>query len=831
MSAQTRIGTVVRSLDARRRKSPAAAKAWIAAALISAGITGLVDASPAIDTESPPAHVVGLFELGAPAESSFVIHATLPIPPGVYPRADGKLPFSIQDSNGTIVPAQIDIVSRYPDQAADGADVIELTARVHKPAGTTPGTRIQFAVVDHLHDATTFAKTSAVQSLLTTPDSVVIRARDVFGNLYKADLLDGADGTKLLRQGAWREQKRFYQAMRPVSNSYGPPVGPLRRLMLTHSYVSAWQGEDVVSLDLRVHNGSSGEDGQDPIDDPQTKLYFDALEIVVPQGWTLLPDVQDVGWGAPYAEGNTTVYPIVEQQPNGKQNVMPMLAQFHRRLTLSRPSSRPVATSLGAEAWQAFCQPGANAQGDPYYSWWNRETARYFPQRHVLPDFAHVGKPQILGNLNANYQADLQRLVSGLAGAYPFASAQLGWAYPYGNKYGGMTGGTDIILYDGVTTAWSGSNAGYRHYQLVHRTYTDRHRVVLYNKDGEPTRLSQWVIHGPNFDYVNMQFFLTLLSGPDPFGFNLAPQYQAQYAIAQGVVPGYETAMLQYHPIDIQHHIRYMRSPKVLVWLGNDQLAKDDLRMTAELLRLSYHDLPNNPNGAAVGNGMLSDINAVHAHPNVGFAFGRGEAWTVDGMCAAFAISDSAWRQEARPWFDTLTSLVRLGQSTCSGFIQAQTSPKNFNGMYRCRVSTETSMIEQSLLSMIETVYRGFNATKTNSLELVLEKSTLAMVQPPSWDFQDDGPIAIMAVGPASTSQPPFCGPPPSNGVSAGVDHYQSWSSFAYGFELSHNMLYLQRALDAVGGNNLLNSLKNAGTSNIGNRAGLLALAQELWGP
>lgn len=782
-------------------------------------------------SSNPPPQVVGAFELAAPNLQTFVLHGTLPVPPGTFPRADGKLPWSIQDSNGAVVASQVEPVTWYPDPN-DGADVVEISARVHLAAGTQPGARVQFQVVDHLHDPGTFTKNAAVQTLLNTPNAVTIRTHDVFGNLYTADLLRGIDGVKTLRHGSFRDQVRNSQAMRPTATNYGPPTGPLRRMMAVHSYVSSWAGEDLISLDLRVHNGTSGADQADAVDDPQDKLYFDSLEIVVPAGWTLMTDVPDVGWGTPYTQGGNTVYPIVDRTHGGKMNLMPRQAQFLRRLALVRTPSQATATSMLKEEWLGFCRKGANAVGTPYYSWWNPQTARYFPQRHVLPDLAHMDDVELRNHLSSKYFELKYWLGTGhSSGSYPLTSDQLGWAYPYGNKYGGMTGGTEIFLYDGVDTAWSASNEGYRMYELVHRLYTDRHRVALYNKDGDPTQLSQWVHHGPNFDYVDMQFFLTLLSGPDPFGFNHAPTYQSTYVASNSLKPAYETNLLAYHPIDIQHHIRYLRSPKVMLWLGNDALAKDDLRMSAELLRLSYHDLANSPSGTAMGSGMLVDVNFVNSHPAIGFAFGRGEAWTVDAMCTAYSFADPAWRAQARPWFNKVTQVLRTGQAGCSGFIQSQVSSKDFQGQYHVRRSTESCMIDNSMWSMIESVYRGFDQTKVTSLQTVLKDSTRAIISAPSWKATQHAPAGTLAVGPLSIQPPPFCGTAPVDGISPGADKFLPWSSMAYGYELTGDQLFLQRALEAAGGNNLLNTLENAGTGNLQNRAALIALAQALYGP
>jgi hypothetical protein len=67
----------------------------------------------------------------------------------------------------------------------------------------------------------------------------------------------------------------------------------------------------------------------------------------------------------------------------------------------------------------------------------------------------------------------------------------------------------------------------------------------------------------------------------------------------------------------------------------------------------------------------------------------------------------------------------------------------------------------------------------------------------------------------------------PGNAITPG-DHeaFQDWSSFAWGFEITGDPIFLERATTQIGVPNLLNRLKNDGTLNLENRAALLALCQ-----
>ena len=77
-------------------------------------------------------------------------------------------------------------------------------------------------------------------------------------------------------------------------------------------------------------------------------------------------------------------------------------------------------------------------------------------------------------------------------------------------------------------------------------------------------------------------------------------------------------------------------------------------------------------------------------------------------------------------------------------------------------------------------------------------------------------------------NRPPFCNFIPPGGTSPGVDKYQTWSTFAYGYELTGDQIFLDRALQMAGGNDLLTQMLGGKYSNLENRAALISLSQQL---
>jgi hypothetical protein len=498
---------------------------------------------------------------------------------------------------------------------------------------------------------------------------------------------------------------------------------------------------------------------------------------------------------------------------------------FHRRLAIARSAALGQARAELDAATLGFCVKGSSSVGDVLWSWWNPQTARYFPQKHVLPDLSYLGQNSIQGNVNNYYQQIKGHLENGTTAAYPWSLPNYGWAHPYGVAYGGMTSGSEIWFYDGFKTAQASSSEGYRSYELSHRMYCERQPQVLFNVDGEHTRLDQWLLHSSTTTWFPANFFQKLLSNSnDPFGMNVSPAYQRNHVAAHNLEPAYETEIRAASPIDFQHYIRFLRSPMVLTYLGNDSLAKDDLRMAAEIFRMSYHEYYINSSGGTIPSLLRCDLDYVTVNPGKGMGFGRGEAWGTVSTVAAYAISDDAWRARYRPWFDQIADMLPIGQASCSGFIQSLVSNKILNAQYKARQSIEQAITENMLWGLKESVYRDVDSARVAQLESVLQDSCYAMIGPMAW--AGSGPWSHLAVGPLSGQ--PYCGSVPTGGTGNGLDNYQTPASYAYAYQITGDTTFLTRAAAAqVGGSaNLLGALQNQNFNNLENRAPLIAILQ-----
>ena len=791
--------------------------------------------SDATSNSATGGEVLATLQMTVPTPSSYVVRGTIPVPKGTFPRADGRIPLSIRDIDGLVVPTQMEIVSRYPNDA-DGADVVEVLARVRRPVGVAAGTKVSYQVVDNPHLDVKLPIKKDVLDLLGMRDSVVVSAKDVFGNEYRFYPLDGvrsapvSNTVKSLRKGSAAVETRTYGVMKPQTAQLGAPTGALPHFFGVHAYTTAWAGEDFLSLELRINNGASGANKTTGFtdDDPLGHVYFRSLELQVPAGWQILSDITDPYQGTATTSGNVTRMELVKPMADGTMHILPQQAMFHRRLALARSSAISNAVSALEKEPIAFCKAGSSPSGVPLWSWWNPQTARYFPQRLPLPDLSHLGQTSIQGNVAGFYNTIRGHLQNGTAtGGYPWSFPNFGWAHIYGVQYGGMTSGSEIWFYDGFKTASASSREGYRSYEFSHRMYCERQPQLLMNSDGEQTRVEQWVVQTPTLTYTPMNYFQRLTSNSnDPFGMNVSPAYQRNYVIANNLKPTYETDIVTSSPIDFQHYIRFLRSPMVLTWLGNDSIAKDDLRMAAECFRMSYSEHYNNSGGYSIPSTLRAKMTQVNVRPNKGFAFGRGESWGLVSAICAYSISDANFRARYRPWFGIAADVIVNGQSACNGFIQSQVNTKMLSGQWQGRQSIEQAITENMLWGLKESIFRDVDPTRVAALESTLVDSAYSMIGPMAWN--GTGPWSHLAVAPLDVTQPAYCGSIPTGGAGNGNDNYQTPSSYAYGYMLTGDTTFLTRAAQAQAGGsaNLLTALRSQGFNNLENKAALMSALQ-----
>ena len=524
--------------NGRRESTPPRGNSWpglVALLLLSS-------TAAAQDAEHPEA--VARLQLDAPATGHFILHGTIPIPKGIFPRADHKSPFSIQNHDPalSLVPAQVEIVSRYP---TGEADVVEIFAPVDLAPEDHTGSPVSFSIVASENTLPGAPKvTPKVARLLSRRrhGTFGLRTRDVYGNFYWADLSGNTIDTptanyRVLKNGPWVRVRRVYATMVPLGelSDEGPP---LPHLLGVHAYITERAGINEVELDLRLNNGAtSGSRTPTTLESTLGLVYWRGIQLVLPAGWTAYSDVADPFLGGTHTEGKgddaVNVLQLVKPYPDGHLHMMGPGAQFERRLVLAPeqapkpppppakgpgqapgkqnrapkpkiPATSPVAAarspakprvdSARFDPGLSFSQPGPNL-----WSWFEAATARYFPQRDLLARLPFVRGNGVRGPLairarTSKELADLREaLSSGRPKGYSVTSTAMGWAHPGWVKEAGSPGSEGIAIFEGYYAVAAAAREDLDALSLLHRMNVCRQPQAAYDAAGDPVGYSEWL--------------------------------------------------------------------------------------------------------------------------------------------------------------------------------------------------------------------------------------------------------------------------------------------------------------------------------------------------
>jgi hypothetical protein len=682
-------------------------------------------------------------EVETPAAARFNLHFTVPLPLGTWPDG-GLLPLKVVLPGGApVADTQMEAVTRFAAPAGTTGDVevAEVIARVTKDASWVPGQRVRYSVVlapggtqptctpglPALSNGPTSVG-AGVQGLLGNENNIVVLAKDPLGNHYYALPLRGLDGIECDRYGPYVATMRFHEVMRPAAGT--PPSGGYPHMMSVHAYVSTRSLTNNLTLDLRITNGTDGADGvAGTVDDILGKVYFESLSLLVISDpaldWRAQSQFVDpFGIPASYIpntisfRGNTYAeFPLVSALPPSGEvqpcHMMPAKGQFHRRLVVSPAAGMAVARELLDGQGQGFVVRGQNSSGVPFWSWFNDDTAAYFPQRTKLADLSFTngvygGLPDLRSILTYRYTALRDALANNtpgsgapdfvdLPGYHYGSSTQLGWARPLGRTVGYEHGGQGIQFLDGERAIAATSLDGFRYLQLLHRMHAERHPNVMWGSDGEPSFQDKWLFNSPSCSTCptgpngvpsqsSLSFYMD--DGPsDPRFVNVPNWTQNQNVVANGRRPAYDgagfwenlpgsysaTNLNAFSPHWSSHLIRYLGFPTAVAYISNDPLAKDDVLAQGEMARMTFTEYPNP--GYVHSPSLYALTQAANGSPHCGTYGGRQQGWMLDAGVAAYAFESTAWRARTKVWFDRSANMLStaLGAVVDSSFLNQAT--------------------------------------------------------------------------------------------------------------------------------------------------------------
>jgi len=696
--------------------------------------------------------VVARLQLSAPRAERFVLHGTLPVPRDLGETREGRTPLALVERRSEMapIPAQVSVVSRYP---TGEPDVVQVAALVERPEGRARGDRLSFDVLrGSFPTAPAPASPAVTQELfdLAAGPPILLRTRDVYGNVYELDLRGdrsrpGFGSLLTLKSGAALRQRRAYSTLVPSERSGGGD--PLPHLMGVHAYFTEYAGDSRVSLDLRVNNGATpGSRPATPEEEPAGIVYWDALELVLPPGWRARPLVDDPFLGEPRLEEDRWVVPLVRAHDGGELHMMGPQMQFARRLTLV-PDDHPGGGHAALEGL-AFC-----VEGGDLWSWWNPRTARYFPQRTLIANWGPFRRGPLRGTraLEARVMERRNRVREALetgSSRTLISGPLLGWAHPLGVAYQGMTGGWATYFIEGQRVAAAASAAGVEALMLEHRMTLCRQAEAQWNRFGEAVGVELWLDSDGRipFDFrtngrmVPPCFRLPLFGGTgvsrqvhEVHQAKKRPPYdKGSPHRRDGRLSGRDDDLHSWMPNDGQHMVRVTRLTKALVWLADDPLARDDLRLSGELFHLMLHEHEHVEASWSKGVTLRQRENLAAAYPHHGLPMGRDEAWGIDSMCAAYSVADEDWRARHRDWYSRVARLLVDGAMP-SGLIERVNIPKILAGRYDGAQAFECMFLLHAQRCLIESVLRGTDEALRGELEDVHQRSLEYLFWGPAW--------------------------------------------------------------------------------------------------
>ncbi|HIF39718.1 MAG TPA: hypothetical protein EYQ74_01295 [Planctomycetes bacterium] len=745
-----------------------------------------------------------------PEGKSFVLHATLPLPLGL-PTTD--LSFELRDRSGksTWARAQWEVVTRYP---TGEPEVVELAALLQRPQGTQPGQWHTFdvRVVDPQPSGP--APDVAWARGAAWPDGLELRCRDIHGHLYRA-LLNGPQAHRIvLAKGTAYERVRLYATLMPAPDALvaNPPALP--HLMGVHAYLTRRSGDERVSLDLRINNGATSG-GAEPAasESPAGIVYWDSLELALPQDWSATALVRDPLLGKARKEEGRRILPLVKPLPGGALHMMGPQAQFLRRLTLHSPSSQAPRGEHPSLSGLAFCVAGPGL-----WSWWNPQTSRYFPQRTPLARWDTYRRNGLVGQaaLEERIGTELHRLrtllTSGVEQPGILSGPLMGWAHPLGVSIQGMTGGSGIEPIVGQRTVAAADARGVEALMLRHRMHACRQPDAQWNRMGQAVGPELWrgekkrvpFDFRTNANMVPHAFKLPARGGPAAsdqvkavYEAELRPPYDlGTPAHAGGRIPGNNDSLLAWWPHDGQHMVRYTSATKALVWLTNDALARDSLIHAAELFHLAFHGGRHAVESWSPGATLRVYEGLVDKHPGHGLPIGRDQAWGMDAACAAYSCATPSWRQAHRDWLIRIAQLLVDGAMS-SGIVQRQVNPKVLGARHASSQTFESHFLLHAERCLIESVLEGVDPERSSALLQLHHRALDFLYWGPVWSdprptLHSETPLAgprwHFAVAPKEGFEAaPYCENSrwgedylPADGLDLGVETRYGWGPLQY---------------------------------------------------
>ncbi|MCI0586979.1 MAG: hypothetical protein L0323_09090 [Planctomycetes bacterium] len=707
-----------------------------------------------------------------------IVRGNLPLPP----TYSGSAPPLTLAYGRRPLPTQVTVLTTYPPTEAGGAlgrpEIVELAARVDLPP--FPSLTLEVLATEGGGGEGRPATGPEVARLLAAKDPLLVRGTDVFGNAYAAAIPLGEEPLEVFRRGPLLETRIYVATMRPAGPG-GEASPPLPALWRVRAYVTLFGEEDFVLVDFLFHNGPVREDVLGP-------FYFRDLEVSAPEGWRFDVWRKEFGSSGPErVEGGRAHLPVVPPLPGGKMHFVPDQACFTVRTTLSAGGARERALRFLVERPVFVPVPGGTL-----WSWSNPQTARYDANKYPLPMVPEEMRAEVRARLTAEAEGLDAVAKEGWKGR-GFHRGRLGWAFPYDDPYGGVTGGGGLsYVYEHETVATGHRRSMDRILLLMDRVW-EREYHTLFFEDGRPFTMARHPFFlgkryeppgkepGPVADpHPGRNHLWRGYPAPPP-----GPPFDAHLAAVRerGLAPDYEPVLRGYDSFDTQHRARAFHMMPAFYLLG-DPIARD------HIVSLAMVD------NAIRWKGLPGVEALVAQFPGKGIAGGRADGWMDHIRAAAFNLSrDPEVRGEIEAAVARYYAVLEKAQSPETGnFIRNSAYEKIFGGQADWDQAWESGCIMADGAKCALEMFRGGPKDEVAArIARIFEKRARLAVGA-GWNKDARAPFAAFRIGPPGKLDEIFVPP-----VGSGADTFYMGTPFAWFHELTGDRVFLDRALQASG--------------------------------
>jgi hypothetical protein len=704
-----------------------------------------------------------------------ILRGNLPLPP----TEAGSTPSLALAYGRRRLPTQVTVLTTYPGREPGGRpEIVELTARLDLPP--LPGLTLDVVEGDSGAPGRPFTPGESIARLLASSDPLLVRGSDVFGNPYEARVPLGEAPLEFFRRGPLVETRIYAATMRPLAQgAEGSPALPA--LWRVRAYVTLFDGEDFLLVDYLFHNGPVREDVLGP-------FYFRDLEASAPEGFRFEVWKKAFGpTGPERVEGGRVRLPVVTALPDGKMHWVPDQACFTVRTALGPEGERERARRFLEERPVFVPVPGGR-----FYSWANPETARYDADKYPLPSVPEEIRAEVRERLSREAEA-IDAVPSQGGKGRGFHRGALGWAFPYDDPYGGVTGGGGLAyVYEHETAATGHRRSMDRILLLMDRVW-EREYHTLFFEDGRP------------FTVARHPFFLgsrlespagEAAAGEDPHparnllwrGYDApppGPPFDAHLRAVRGrgLAPDYEAALRGYDSFDVQHRARAFHMMAAFYLLG-DAIARD------HIVSLGLVD------NAIRWKGLPAGEAHVAQHPGKGVPGGRADGWMDHTRAAAHNVCrDPSVRAEIEAAVARSYALLEKAQSPETGnFIRNGAFEKIFGGEADWDQAWESGCImADGAKCALELFRSGGGEEVARRISRIFEKRARLAIGA-GWNAPARAPFRAFRIGPPDRPDEQFVPP-----VGEGAETFYMGTPFAWFHELTGDRAFLDRALDASG--------------------------------